>query len=315
MGVVSRNPRPDAPDGVGETEAPPMPSLPHEALLELFRRRPPLAAELLRDALHAPIPAFDRVRIGDSNLTELSPAELRADLVLLLEGSNSESTTGAIVVEAQLGTDTDKRWSWPAYLCGLRARLHCAAALVVVTGDRSVARWAARPIETGHPGFTLTPLVLGPASVPVVLDSAVAAQSPELAVLSAIVHGEEPEAVGVARAAAVAALSLDDERAALYLDVILASVNQTARAVLEALMANRPYEYQSDFAKRYVAVGKAQGQAEAAARAVLRVLEARGVDVPGDVRERILACADLALLDAWLERAVTATSASEVFGQ
>jgi hypothetical protein len=61
-----------------------MPSLTHDALLQLFRNRPTLAPELLRDALHTPVPAFDHVRVGDVTLTELVPTEYRADLVLLL---------------------------------------------------------------------------------------------------------------------------------------------------------------------------------------------------------------------------------------
>ena len=43
-----------------------MPSLTHDALLQLFRNRPTLAPELLRDALHTPVPAFDHVRVGDA---------------------------------------------------------------------------------------------------------------------------------------------------------------------------------------------------------------------------------------------------------
>ena len=37
-----------------------------------------------------------------------------------------------------------------------------------------------------------------------------------------------------------------------------------------------------------------------------------GVSVPATVREQILACTDLAQLDTWLRRAVTATTAEDV---
>jgi hypothetical protein len=80
-------------------------------------------------------------------------------------------------------------------------------------------------------------------------------------------------------------------------------------------MANRNYEYQSDFAKRYIAQGRAEGRAEGEARALLAVLKARGIEVPDPIRERILACADLEVLDGWLARAATAPSASEVIGE
>jgi len=84
-------------------------------------------------------------------------------------------------------------------------------------------------------------------------------------------------------------------------------------------MANRNYEYQSDFAKRFVAEGRTEGLAEGEARgrahAVLRVLAARGIDVTDLERERILGCPDLALLDAWLLRAVIAASIAEVLDE
>ena len=61
-----------------------MPSQLHEALLQLFRNRPALAAELLRDALHMQIPTYTDVRIDSADLTDMQPAEYRADLVVLL---------------------------------------------------------------------------------------------------------------------------------------------------------------------------------------------------------------------------------------
>src|SRR5271166_752895 len=112
-------------------------SLTHDALVTLFRNRPTLAPELLRDALHVPVPAFDHVRIGDVTLNEIVPTEYRADLVLLLEGALTAPPRAALVVEAQLAPDADKRWSWPVYLTGLRARLRCDVALLVVTPEKA----------------------------------------------------------------------------------------------------------------------------------------------------------------------------------
>jgi hypothetical protein len=77
-----------------------MPSLIHDALVQLFRNRPSLAPELLRDVLHTPVPAFDHVRIGDAALTEVVPTEHRADLVLLLEGATETTPAAAVIVEA-----------------------------------------------------------------------------------------------------------------------------------------------------------------------------------------------------------------------
>ncbi len=54
---------------------------------------------------------------------------------------------------------------------------------------------------------------------------------------------------------------------------------------------------------------------EEAARAVLAVLEARGIDAPDTTRERILAEKDRARLERWLVKAVTASSVVEVMGR
>ena len=290
-----------------------MPSLLHEGLLDLFRNRPSLAAELLRDALHAPLPAFDTVRIGDGNLTDLLPVEFRADLVLLLEGKTSGSLRGSVIVEVQLRSDPDKRRTWPVYVTAQRARLRCNVTLLVVTDDPAVAAWAATPIETGHPGFILTPLVLGPGTIPVVLDEALAAHAPELAVLSVLVHGHRPEAVDIARTALAGTRGLDGERAALYIDLVLAFVDEAARGVLEALMASGTYQYQSDFAKRYVAQGRAEGEVAGLRDAITHVLTARSLPLSELGRARVASCADVAVLTVWLERAATAVSEAEVF--
>ena len=68
------------------------------------------------------------------------------------------------------------------------------------------------------------------------------------------------------------------------------------------------YEYQSDFAKKYVA----QGRGEALAQDVLTVFRVRGIVVTDADRERILAEKDPARLERWLERAILAASAAEV---
>jgi len=68
------------------------------------------------------------------------------------------------------------------------------------------------------------------------------------------------------------------------------------------------YEYQSDFAKKYVA----QGGTEATARNLLTVLRVRGIVVPDAVRERILAQKDPERLERWLEKVVVAASVGAV---
>ena len=74
----------------------------------------------------------------------------------------------------------------------------------------------------------------------------------------------------------------------------------------------KSYEYQSDFAKKYVAQGRDEGRAEEAARALLTVLRVRGIAVPDAARERILTQKDPERLEHWHERAILAESVADV---
>ena len=60
------------------------------------------------------------------------------------------------------------------------------------------------------------------------------------------------------------------------------------------------------------AEGESKGRVEGKSEALLAVLTARGVEVPEVVRQKILACRDLATLDRLLVQAATATSPDDV---
>ena len=95
------------------------------------------------------------------------------------------------------------------------------------------------------------------------------------------------------------------------------------------------YEYQTDFAKKYVAEGlsqgitqgiaqgltqgrtegRAEGRTEEAARSLLIVLRARGLAVKEADRERILAQKDPERLERWLEKAAVAASVAAVIDE
>jgi hypothetical protein len=58
--------------------------------------------------------------------------------------------------------------------------------------------------------------------------------------------------------------------------------------------------------------GEAAGEAKGKAESILAVLAARGIPVSDAVRARILGCNDVATLDAWIRRAVVASTAAAV---
>ena len=284
-----------------------MPSMAHETLVDLFKNRPSLGAELLSEALGVALPSYTEARLISIDLTQIRPAEYRADVVvLLLDGAVPVSV---LVIEVQLGINPRKRFTWPEYAMGARAVHSCPVSLLVVAPDPDVAAWCAEPIETGIPGFVLRPPVLGRAAIPVVTDLAEAARRPELAVLSVMAHGASELGAAIAAAVLPAIQGLDEERARFYGDLVYNALNDAARRALEAMM--KGYEYQSEFAKKYVA----QGEATANARAVLTVLRVRGIAVPDAARERIQAEKDSAQLERWLEKASVAASVAEVLDE
>ncbi|MFG1851756.1 hypothetical protein ACGFJT_07945 [Actinomadura geliboluensis] len=89
------------------------------------------------------------------------------------------------------------------------------------------------------------------------------------------------------------------------------------------------YEWKSDFAKKHRAEGRAEGlaegraeglaearaevRAEGMARAVLIVLEARGITVSGETRQRVTSCMDTDQLECWAKRAALVDKAEDLF--
>jgi hypothetical protein len=288
-----------------------MPSMAHEVLVDLFKYRPELAAEILAEVLGVSLPPYTEARLASTDLTEIQPAEYRADVVVVL--LDRDIPVRVIIVEVQLAIAPRKRLSWPAYVTVSRAIHGCPADLLVVAPEPVVAGWCAEPIEIGVPGFVLRPPVLRRTAVPVVTDLGEAARRPELGVLSAMAHGETAEGATIAAAVLPAIRELDDDRGKLYYDLVYNSLNDAARRALEAMM--KGYEYQSDFAKKYVAQGRTEGRAEEAARALLTVLRVRGIVVPDAVRERILAQKDPERLERWLEKAAVAASVTAVIDE
>jgi hypothetical protein len=288
-----------------------MPSQLHEVLLQLFRNRPELAPELLRDALHQELPRYTEARIDSADLTEVQPAEYRADLVVLLfEGV----PVFGIIVEVQLSPDERKQYVWPAYVAGLRARIKCPVCLLVITADDACARWAARPIDLGG-GSCLVPWVIGPSGVPEVTEEAVAQADPELAVLSVMAHGKDidtEKSVRIARAARGASINLDEGRSKLYCDLIFYSLSEAARRAFQAMDMSK-YEYQCDFVRGFIDLGRTEGITQGRAEMVLRQLSVRFGALSDEAKARI-AAASPAQLDAIGERLLTAQTLQEALG-
>lgn len=280
----------------------------------MFRDRPALAADLLTGPLGITVPAFEQARLSAGELTDVAPTEYRADAVVTLNAAGKPVL--GVVVEVQLSRDDRKRFVWPVYVSTLRARLRCPVMLLILCPHSGVATWCAEPIEIGPIGPVYTPLVLGPAQMPVVTDPVMARLHPELAVLSTLAHSGRADPTALFEALLAALASIDHESANLYIDLVIAELPAAARTQLEEFMAIAPHEYRSEFMRRLVsesqAEGEAKGEAKGEANALLAVLDARSIPVPDEARETILACTDRDLLDTWIRRAATATTVEDV---
>lgn len=288
-----------------------MPSISHEAPLELLRGDPRLAAVLLR-GLDVPVPGADAA-MAPSDLTASVPTELRADAVVMLSGANGARL--AVVVEIQLRYDRRKRFSWPSYLTQVRAAHRCPAVLLVICLSTATAARCRAPIATGHPGFDLIPLVIDAVTIPDLNGPAATIAGPELVVLAVLTGALDLGQDRVRRLVLAGLADLDENRLATYTVLIRSAAFESARQALEVLMTTK---FRDAFVDRLLAEGEAKGRAagrvEGEAQMILRVLAARGLEVSARVREQVLSCTDTAQLETWTDRAATANSAEDVFG-
>jgi hypothetical protein len=296
-----------------------MPSISHQGLVELFRSKPRLAVDLVRDALHHAVPEAAAVEVTSASVDELVPTEHRADLMVILR--DGERVLGVVIVEVQLAVDTDKPYTWPLYVYATRNRYRCPSWLLVVAPDAGVAAWAAEAIASapGHPAWW--PLVLGPAETPWVTTAEEAARSPELALLSAMAHGGDERAAALVNALPSALMKVPREMLPGFLAMLYKTLAPALRRQLERLMTTAFADLElPPFVQKFIDVGLVQGKAEgrvegkAIGRAedIVALLEIRGIAVPASVRAQVMACTDLPTLDHWFRRAAKLKTAAAV---
>jgi len=291
-----------------------MPTLEHNALIEMFRENPALAPHFLEILFHIKIPPHESVRVADSSLDQLIPVEFRADLVLDLRDAEG-AVVLAIILEAQREKKPRKKYVWPVYAAVGRAERECPTLVLVIAPDAEVAAWAAEKIDLGLGLGTLQPLVLGPSTVPVVTDPAVAEKEVELAVISALSHGNGPDGLAVLEAAFSALGRLDQEHAAVYFQVIYDMLREPMRRALEKLVMERQTQGKANFppfAQQLIDRGVREGERKALRQALLRLMTRAGIMLTEDERARIQACEDIATLDRWVDNILGAKTAADV---
>ena len=232
-----------------------------------------------------------------------------ADAVVIVEDKATGEPALVIIIEPQGRDDPTKAFSWPVYLTVARRHLRCQRALLlVICPDPDEAKKCRRLISTGHPGFDLIPEVIDPLNAP-----GVGSDSPYLAIFAAFMGAMNLEEDQSARAFLTAvresgASAADRKRLST---IMLNLASDAARRRLETMMTTM--EWKSDFIEGFVQEGLHQGAIKAKAEDVLKIIDARAIDVTAEQRDHVSSCTDIAQLDQWFDSALTAQTAKDIF--
>jgi hypothetical protein len=252
-------------------------------------------------------------------MSAVVPVQYLADMVVLISDASTGKPVLTVIIEPQLRDSETKRYSWPVYVTTARRLSKCpAAVLVVLCPDPAEAAKCRQLIRTGHPGFDLAPIVIGSADAP-----GRDGGGPFLTMFAASMGGIDMATEHGARMVldAMASIEVSDADRLRVAAIMMTLASDAARQTLEALMHTS--EYQKTLVERIYdqgeaegeAKGEAKGRAEGKAEALLRLLDKRGLAVSDEQREQVGDCVETAQLDQWFDRAITASSAAEVFAE
>ncbi|MGW3724429.1 hypothetical protein [Streptomyces sp. NPDC000851] len=311
-----------------------MVSSPHEAMHRIFQEHPELFSRV-SEVLGVDFAPPTSFTVLPNDLTETRPLERRVDTLLRFDTEDDGSFL--LAVESQGKKDPDKPASWAYYASYLLTKYRLQPMLLVVCQDRATAEWAARPVSFGPrqwPLLTLRPLVVGPHNMPVITDPAEVRKDFALATLSAITHATDPDIGAILKAMTNALRDTPADLANPIIELIAQGMGKYPAAALwrklvavdlsfyksylaeevrDEVRAEVRAEVRDEVQAEVRDEVQAKGRAEARTEDILFILERRGLDVPDEARERITACDDLDILRRWLERALIASSADEIF--
>lgn len=199
--------------------------LERDTWLSVIRAMPRTAATIVGRLLAVELPQYTNAVMCSPEALDGMPPEYRPDCTVLL-ADNDGAPVHAIAIKVQLPSDERVNDGWPACLTWTRERLELPTMLLVISPDQGLVEWCQQPIAV-NPTFVLRPLVIGTDDIPLVTASDEAEHSPDLAILSAMAHGNDPEhgeRVRFALSAAVA--KVDDETANLCREIVSAASSE-----------------------------------------------------------------------------------------
>jgi hypothetical protein len=127
-------------------------------------------------------------------------------------------------------------------------------------------------------------------------------------------QGEIETATAIADAATTAISRLPEDQRLLYSLLIQSNLSTAARKAIEMHPRLEKFltEAQRQQLQQSRAEGRAQGRAEGEAAALLKILARRGLEPTPEQRRRITECTELAVLERWIDRSLSAGSIDEI---
>ena len=283
-----------------------MPSITHEGPLDLVRQHPEIAVGLIQSTPGISLPRQAAAALAPTDMSAVVPVQYLADMVVLISDAATGRPALAVIIEPQLRDSETKRFSWPVYVTTARRLAGCpAAVLVVICPDPAEAAKCRQLIHTGHPGFDLAPIVID-SNAPPGRDGA---GGPYLTLFAASMGGIDMASETGARTVldAISNPEISEAERLRMTAIIMRLASDAARQFLEAMMKS------SEYAKTFVEEMRDLGIAEGEAKSVLKILDVRRLAPSEEQRQRVMSCTDVAQLELWLDRAITAATAAEVF--
>ena len=126
----------------------------------------------------------------------------------------------------------------------------------------------------------------------------------------------EPDGLPVVLAALAGLGGLDPKMAAVYFRLIYDALREPMRSALETLiMANQQFEDVTwpPFVQQIIDRSEAKGMHKAKREMIFKLALRAGIALAEEDRARIEKCEDLAMLDRWIDNALTTKTAAELF--
>lgn len=157
--------------------------------------------------------------------------------------------------------------------------------------------------------------VIGPAALQPDAGKTLSQSHPAFAVMAGLAHAAEPGSFPLVKDA-LEGLQRGGFSAGtrqIVYDILMAKAHEAVRRALEQHMDVTGYEWKSEVMRNNFAAGREEGLHDGLVRALTRVLNRNGVELSAEQLARVKSCTDEAQLESWLDRAVSARAAQDLF--